>query len=75
MTPESIDLLKKYHQKTQAALTELDNTMHNLIKLGIKDFADNPEYKSRLKKWKKATKEYVGLAALLSELDKSYGTV
>ncbi len=34
MTPESIDLLKKYHQKTQAALTELDNSMHNLIKLG-----------------------------------------
>ncbi len=75
MTPESIALLKKYHEKTLNALTELDNTMHNLIKLGIKDFTDNPEYKTRLKKWKKASKEYLGLAALLSELDKEYGAV
>lgn len=73
MTPESIELLKKYRQKTLSALTDLDTTMHNLIKLGIKDFTDNPEYKTRLKKWKKASKQYLGLAALLSELDKDYG--
>ncbi|WP_157976902.1 hypothetical protein [Taibaiella helva] len=72
MTTESLELLKKYHQRTAEALADFDNTMINLIKAGVKNFADNPEYKSRKKKWRKAAKDYMGLAELLSELDKNY---